>query len=194
MTIAEWAQFVCLGIGGAFGLLSLFDGTRRMATRQPSGSSGRFGVGLVIVSLVAGYAYWQHRAYTEVARAYRAEKPPELPADWGKKMGPAKREAASQGIARGAFISSGALTPYFDASGQRKVYAPAQDDLKRREAVLAAAIRVEQKARSAFNEFILWLVLGLSAFAFGLCFALESAPQRADAEEDVDAPPVPPAA
>jgi hypothetical protein len=193
MTTAEWAQFVGLGIAGAFGLLCLFDGTRRLAARQASGSAGRFAVGAVIVALLAGYAYWQHRTYTDVASSYRAEQPQELPADWGKKMNPAKREAASKGIARGAFIGSGTLTPYVDAAGQRKVYAPAQEDLKRREAVLATAVRLDQRADSSFNELVLWLVLGLSAFVFGLCFAFEPAPKQAGVEEHADAPPVPPA-
>jgi len=101
-------------------------------------------------------------------------------------MSPAKRETASQGIARQAFIGSGTLTQYFDASGQRKAFAPAQDDLKRREALLAAAARMEHKALSSFNEFVLWLVLGLGAFVFGLLFSFESAPRPAEVEEAAD--------
>jgi hypothetical protein len=182
-TIADWAQFICLGIGGAFGLFCLFDGTRRLAARQAGGGASRFGLGVALVGMLIGYAYWQHWTYADVARSYGAHEPVrELPADWGKKMGPAKREAASQGFARGAFITSGTLTAYFDASGKRKAYAPAQDDLKKREAVLATAARIQQNAERSFNEFILWLVLGLSAFVFGLCFAFEPAPKPLQAE------------
>jgi hypothetical protein len=187
MTTAEWAQFICIGIAGAFGLFCLFDGTRRMVARQAKGSSGRLAVGVAIVGMIVAYAYWQYWTFSDVARSYHPpEQARELPADWGKKMAPAKREAASQGIARGAFISSGALTAYFDASGQRKVYAPAQDDLRRREAVLATAGRIQQRAASSFNEFILWLVLGLSALVFGLCFAFEPAAKPEEPAMETD--------
>ena len=189
MTPAEWAEFVALGIAGAFGLFSLFDGTRRMAARQIG--AGRTAVlGATIVGMLVAYSYWHYWTYSEAAEWYRPTgQVRELPADWGKKMSPAKREAASQGIARQAFVGSGALTQYFDSSGQRRAYAPAQNDLKRREALLAASARMEQMALSSFNEFILWLILGLSAFVFGLLFSFESAPRPAQVEEDAEAPP-----
>jgi hypothetical protein len=193
MTVAEWAQFVALGIAGAFGLFGLFDGTRRMVARQTAGAGRIAALGVTIIGLLLGYSYWQYWTYSEAARWYRApEEVRALPEDWGKKMAPARREATSKEIARRAFIDSGTLTSYFGASGPRKAYAPAPDDLKRREAVLTAGTRMEQKALRSFNEFILWLVLGLSAFVFGLCFAFESAPRPADAEAAADAPPVPP--
>jgi hypothetical protein len=197
MDIAEWAQYVAMAIAGAFGLLCLFDGSRRMVGREASGRGGRrAAIGILIVGSLAGYFYWQHWFHLDLLRAQRgAEAPRELPADWGKKMSPAKREAVSQNTARSAFISAGTLRQYFDISGQRKLYAPAQDDLKRRESVLAAAARLEQKADESFNASILWLILGLSAFAFGLAFALEPdvKPVEAEAEAAPPArPPIPP--
>jgi hypothetical protein len=188
MTIEEWSQFIALGITGAFGLFCLFDGTRRLA-RQAGGNAGRItGIGAMIVGILVGYAYWQSLTYAELASSYRASGPVrELPADWGKKINPAKRETVSQGLARGNFITSGALTPYVDASGQRKTYAPAQEDLKRRESVLATAARIQQKARSSFNEFVLWLVLGVSAFVFGLCFSVEATPKPVEDEPEATA-------
>lgn len=186
MAIDEWAQFVGIAIGGAFGLVCLFDGTRRVAGREAGPRGARRAlVGALLVGMLAVYSYWQHWTYVDVARSYLPDEQlvRELPADWGKKMSPARREAASRGVARGAFIESGKLGRYFDASGQRMVYAPAQEDLKRREAVLSAAARIGERARSSFGEFVLWLVLGLSAAVFGLCFALEPAlkPKPADA-------------
>ena len=189
MTTIEWVQFICIAIGGAFGLVCLFEGARGMAGRDASGRAGRlFGVGVVAVGMLAAYSYWQYWTYADVARSYLpAEQARELPEDWGKKMSPAKREAASRTMARGAFISSGKLGQYFDSSGQRKVYAPAQDDLKQRESVLATAARLEHRASDSLNEFILWLVLGLSASLFGLFFAFE--PQAPDAEAEAEAAP-----
>jgi hypothetical protein len=187
MTILEWAQFVCIGIGGAFGLVCLFEGARR---RAGGGTGGRlFGVGVAAIGMLAGNSYWQYRTYIDVASSYRPmEQVRELPTDWGKKMSPAKREAASRNVARGDFISSGKLGQYFDVSGQRKAYAPAQDDLKQREGVLAAAARFDHMVSDSLNEFILWLILGLSAAAFGLCFAFEPVAKPADAEAEADPP------
>src|SRR5262245_33213189 len=122
MTGMEWGEFAGLAVAGALGLFCLFEGTRRLAAGNAEAPGGRrFLVGLAVVGLLAGYAYWQHWTYAQVAAAYRsAEAPRELPADWGKKLPPAKREAASQEAVRGAFVASGAIRQFFDASGQRK--------------------------------------------------------------------------
>jgi hypothetical protein len=189
MTAIEWAQFAGIAVGGAFGLFCLFEGTRRLAAHDPRGRAGNLvGIGVAVVGMLAGYAYWQHWTYAEVAKSYQpAEAVRELPADFGKKMSPAKREAASRSAARGTFITSGKLTQYVDASGQRKLYPPVQEDIRHREDVVATAARLEQKASEGFAEFILWLVLGLSAVVFGLCFAFEPAAKRADPEAEPSA-------
>jgi len=218
MNVVEWAQFVATAVGGAFGLFCLFDGTRR-AAGNPDGRGGRLlGIGLLIVGLLAGNAYWQHWNYLEASKAYRAgETPRELPADFGKKMSPSKREASSQNAARSAYIASGAIRQYIDVSGQRKPFSPAPDDIKRRDKVIMTDARLERRAEESFQEFILWLVLGLSALVFGVGFALEPAakpPEEADTRVEpimptppasarapmppapvaAAAPPVPPAA
>ena len=185
MTIAEWGQFIFFGIAGTFGLLCLFDGTRRLASGQPGGRGPRLAVGVAIVAILAGYAYWQHQGYVELAMLHRQQPPArELPADWGKKVSPAKREALSQGVARRAFVETGTLTQYVDASGQRRAFAPAQDDVKKREAAVIAAARAEHKAANSMLEAILWGVLGLSALVFGLLFAFEPAPKPAETEAE----------
>src|SRR5262245_40512141 len=188
MNIAEWGQFVAIAIGGAFGLFCLFDGTRRSAGGGGDGRGGRLIlIGLVIVGVLAGNAYWQHMNYADAALAYRAAPPPrELPVDWGKKMSPVKREAASQNMARGAYVGSGVLRQYFDPTGNRKPFTPAQDDIRSRDSVVMAAARLEHKADENFQAFILWLALGLSAFVFGIGFALEPAPKPVEEEERVE--------
>lgn len=189
MTIAEWAQFIFFGIGGTFGLLCLFDGTRRLAGGQERTRGARLAVGIGIVTVLAGYAYWQHQAYLSLAMSSRLQEPVrELPADWGKKISPAKREAVSKDVARRAFIEAGALTQYVDTSGQRRAYLPAPDDLKQREAKTLASARIEYKAANSLGDAVLWLVLGLSAIVFGLLFAFEPASKPADADEE---PPPP---
>jgi hypothetical protein len=180
MTTAEWAQFIFFGIGGAFGLLCLFDGTRRLVGGHAGNRGPRLVIGVGIVAILAGHAYWQHQVFASAAMAFRLQRPAnELPADWGKKISPAKREAVSQGLARRAFIESGTMTQYVDAAGQRRAYVPAQDDLKQREAGVVAVATIEHKAANAFVEAVLWLILGLSAFVFGLFFALERAAKPA---------------
>jgi hypothetical protein len=186
MTTAEWAQFIFFGIGGAFGLLCLFDGARRLAGGQDRTRSARLAVGVGIVTVLAGYAYWQHQTYHDLAMSSRVREPArELPADWGKKISPAKREAVSKDVARRAFIEAGTLTQYVDMSGQRRAYLPAQDDLKQREAKTAAAARIEHKAANSLSEAVLWLVMGLSAIVFGLLFAFEPVAKPADADEEL---------
>jgi hypothetical protein len=188
MTTADWAQFIFFGAGGAFGLLCVFDGTRRLAGRHPGARGSRLAIGVAIVAILGGYAYWQHQAYANAVLAYQQQPPArELPADWGNKIGPAKREAVSVEMARRTFIDSGTLTQYVDAAGKRKPFAPAQDDLKRREATVAGFAKIEHKAANALSEAVFWLVLGLSAFVFGLCFGFEPAPKPAAAELE---PPV----
>ena len=196
MNVVDWAQFVATAVGGAFGLFCLFDGTRRAAGGNPDGRGGRLlAIGLLIVGLLAGNAYWQHWNYLEASKAYRAgETPRELPADFGKKMSPSKREASSQNAARSAYIATGTIRQYIDVSGQRKPFSPAPDDIKRRDKVVATDARLERKAEESFQEFILWLVLGLSALVFGVGFALEPAakpPEEADARVEPIMPPAP---
>ena len=196
MNIVEWAQFVATAVGGAFGLFCLFDGTRRVAGGNPQGRGGTLLlIGLLIVGLLAGNAYWQHWNYLEASKAYRAgETPRELPADFGKKMSASKREASSQNAARSAYIATGTIRQYIDVSGQRKAFSPAPDDIKRRDKVVITDARLERRSEESFQEFILWLVLGLSALVFGVGFALEPAaklPEEPDTRVEPIMPPPP---
>lgn len=196
MNAMDWSEFAGLAAAGALGLLCLFEGTRRLVAGNAEAPGGRrFLIGLTIVGLLAGYAYWQHRTYAQVAAEYRgAEVPRELPADWGKKLSPAKREAASQEAVRGAFVGSGVIRQYFDASGQRKAFAPAQDDIKRREGVVALTARLQHRADEQFKAFVFWLVLGASALVFGFGFAIEPARPAEVPETDTRVEPTLPVA
>jgi hypothetical protein len=191
MTISEWAQFICQVVAGAFGLVCIFDGTRRMTAGQAGrGRAGRLAVGVTIVAILGGAAWWQHRTHLNAATAFRVqEKVPELPADWNKKMSAAKREAVSRDLAQRTFVGAGTLTPYFDAAGQRRVYAPTADDLRKREAGVAAVARIDSRADSSLVEAVLWLVLGLAALLFGVCFGFERAAKPEDAGAEADPAP-----
>src|SRR6185295_7387942 len=62
----DWALVVLTGIGGAFGLLCLFDGARRMVLYGPNAASGYLiGVGVAVCLTLSGYAYWKYREQIE---------------------------------------------------------------------------------------------------------------------------------
>lgn len=61
MAPIDWALVVSTGIGGAFGLFCLFDGTRRIALYGSNAASAYLiGVGVAICLALAGYAYWKY--------------------------------------------------------------------------------------------------------------------------------------
>ena len=61
MAPIDWALVVSMGIGGAFGLFCLFDGTRRIALYGSNAASAYLiGVGVAICLALAGYAYWKY--------------------------------------------------------------------------------------------------------------------------------------
>jgi hypothetical protein len=193
MNATDWAQLVFTGVAGVFGLFCLFDGARRIAAHGPN-PSGRqmIGVGVAIVLLLAGYAYWKHRTLADVARAYQPIEPSkELPDDWGRKSAPAKREAQSLALARGTYLQSGALREYFDASGKRLRFVPAQADVKQREIAIGKAAQIAHDSEDNFLQFLMWLVWGAAALVFGPLFAREpvQAAEAAAETETVDALP-----
>ncbi len=109
------------------------------------------------------------------------------PANWGR-LSPERKEAASLARARQAFTESGTLGSYIDRSGETRTFAPTQEDLMRRERVVAYYSRAEYAARSSLAEALLWLIVGLVAVLFGIVMSLEKMPARAGpAEEPGDA-------
>lgn len=183
MSATDWLQFIFTNVAGLFGLFCLFDGARRIAAHGPN-PSGRqmIGVGLAIVFMLAGYAYWKHRTLVDVGRAYQpVEMSKELPDDWGRKATPAKREAQSLALARGTYVQSGALREYFDINGKRTRFVPAQADVAQREIALGKAAQVRSESQASFLDFVMWFVWGAAALVFGPLFAREPV-QPAEAE------------
>jgi hypothetical protein len=109
------------------------------------------------------------------------------PANWGR-FSPERKEAAGLARARQAFTESGTLGSYIDRSGVTRTFAPTQEDLMRRERVVAYYSRAEYAARSSLAEALLWLIVGLVAVLFGIVMSLEKMPARTGpAEEPGDA-------
>jgi len=88
--------------------------------------------------------------------------------------------------ARRAFRESGTLGSYTDRSGEIKSFAPTQEDLVRRERVVAYYSQAEYTARGNLAEAVLWLITGLLAVLFGFAMSFEKAPPRASPSGEPD--------
>jgi hypothetical protein len=165
----DWLSFAVDTFGGGCALICLFEGTRRLAAR----GAGRNAVIMVALGafyclFYGGYFLWRYQelradADTHYGQVYRGE----LPADWRQEMPGPRREAGSLALARSAFVQSGTLRTYFDAAGARKPFAPSQEDIRRRDRVVAAQTRVGELMRESFWSGLLWLAWGALAVLFG---------------------------
>src|SRR5258708_39588127 len=89
------------------------------------------------------------------------------PANWGR-LSPERKEAASLARARQAFTESGTLGSYIDRSGETRTFAPTQEDLMRRERVVAYYSRAEYATRSSLAEALLWVITGWDSVRLGI--------------------------
>src|SRR5438093_12673471 len=179
--IESWVDFVFNVIGGATAFLCLFDGTRRLCA---------FGVhrkAVLMTVLAAGicalygaFAYWKYtdlKATLSVNQRKSAATQP--PPNWGKGLPPEKKKVTILARARQAFMESGTLASYVDRGGETRTFAPTQEDLMRRERVVAYYSRAEYSARSSLAEALLWMILALVAILFGILMSLEKVPAPA---------------
>src|SRR5438094_437147 len=180
--IENWVDFAVNVIGGATAFLCLFDGTRRLCA---------FGVhrkAVLMTVLAAGicalygaFAYWKYtdlKATLSVSQRKAAATQP--PPNWGKGLSPEKKEVLSLARARQAFMESGTLASYVDRGGETRTFAPTQEDLMRRERVVAYYSRAEYSARGSLAEALLWMILALVAILFGILMSLEKVPAPAE--------------
>jgi len=182
--IESWVDFALSVIGGATAFLCLFDGTRRLFA---------FGVhrkAVVMTVLAAGIcavygglAYWKYSDLKATLSLSQRKATAAQPANWGR-FSPERKEAASLARARQAFTESGTLGSYVDRSGETRTFAPTQEDLMRRERVVAYYSRTEYTARSSLAEALLWLIVGVVAVLFGIVMSLEKMPARAVSTEE----------
>jgi len=137
------------------------DGVHRKALLMAS-------FGAAFCAMFAGFSYWKHNSLKEVAQTLqRSVSPAELAADWGKNLAPDQREASSLTIARLAFVESGTLSNYFDKTGERKLFLPNQEDIRRRDFAVVAQARLEDAIRANYHDALLWVIWGLVAPIFG---------------------------
>src|SRR2546421_112666 len=178
--IENWVDFVFSVVGGATAFLSLFDGTRRLCAYGVHRKAVLMTVLAVgICALYGGFAYWKDSDLTATLSTYqRKAAAAPLPANWSR-LSPEKKEVVSVARAHRTFMESGTLASYVDRAGETRTLAPTQEDLLRRERVVAYYARVEYSARGSLAESLLWLIIALLAVLFGILMSLEKVPAPA---------------
>jgi len=176
----NWVDFALNVIGGAAAFLCLFDGTRRLSAYGVHGKAVLMTVlAAAICALYGGFAYWKYVDLATLSMDQRKPSATQLPANWGGGLSPERKEAVSLARARQTFMGSGTLASYVDRGGETRTYAPTQEDLLRRERVLAYYSRAEYAARSSLVEALLWLIMGVLAILFGFAMSFEKLPAPA---------------
>jgi hypothetical protein len=176
--MTDWLSFAVDAVGGACAFICLFEGTRRLAlSGMKRGAVLMTALGAAYCVLYGGYFILNHYELREYSEAlYRQAYRVELPSDWGNHLTPPRREAASQALARSAYVESGTLRTYFDAKGGRKPYAPTQADVKRRDSVVASKALLGEAMRQSLSTGVLWLTWGVIAVLFGFGVSREKSP------------------
>lgn len=144
--------------------------------------------GGIFCVLWGGFEYWKHHVLSGVVDTLRQTvSMRELPTDWSKSVSPEIREAVSLAHARMAFLKSGTLTPYVDASGGHKLYAPTQDEIKQREETLVTTAKLELSMRDGYMGALVWWLWAILAVLFGIGFSRDERSMPANSTVEPDA-------
>ncbi len=190
--IGTWTNFVVDTAVAVIALVSLFEGTRRLALYGVHRISVfMVSAGALICVAYGGFHYWKHTGLIQMARPLK-HLTADLPTDWGANLKPEIRESNSLSLAKGAFYESGALRFYFSASGERKLFVPSQDDIQQRELRVKTYTFLEEAIKGNYGQAWVWWVSGLIAALLGFAFSYEKLPLPANstAESDAKLPPI----
>jgi len=156
----DWLEFTLNVVGGAMAFLCLFEGIRRVGTKGVRRASVLICLlGFTFFAVYGAFAYWRYLDITETL-SLRYVKPT------------AAQPPGDLIRARTSFIASGLLASYVER-GEKKSFAPNQDDIRRRERVVATNTLLNETARASFREAVLWLILGVAAVLSGFLFSQE---------------------
>jgi hypothetical protein len=145
-------------------------------------------LGAVFCGVQSGVAYWKYGLLREMPQILQPDVfATELPDDWASNLDPAKRESSSMAVARMAFVDTGRFRTYFDQSGQRRTFAPTEDDVRQREFAVVTKARLEDAIRDSMNDVLIWLIWGLVAAVFGFGIGRGRRPLPAGATVESDA-------
>ena len=158
--MVDWVEFALNVVGGAMAFLCLFEGMRRIGAHGVRrGPALICLLGAAFFAVYGELAYWRYADITDTLGT-RHVKPAaaQAPGDLNR--------------ARASFIASGLLATYVER-GEKKAFAPNQDEIRRRERVVATRTLLNETARNSLNEALLWLILALAAALAGILFSRE---------------------
>lgn len=173
----EWLKYFGDVVWQLITIMCLFEGARRLAYSGASRTAIftlAFGVVLCIAN--GGAAFWKYNFATASMKflnrhSITARLP--LPDKWQPCCN-SDRGLASRAIVRSAYFESGVLQTYFDASGNRKLFTPTQDDIRDREWTVAMQTQIRDSAWARKLEAVYWLIAGLIVPLFGAGWGRES--------------------
>ena len=161
-------EAIALQILSVSAAILAFEGTRRWAT----GVRNRE----VRVWIAAGIGFCLLRAAVSLYMANGLETmaeslkiaPKPLPADWAVGvLTPEEREKKSRGYASVAFVGSGTLYRHFDRKGQEVVFVPTQEELRRRDELVATATEARVVSGWHWASAVLWTLTVVLAVLAG---------------------------
>lgn len=182
--MGAWIDHFASIATGVLALLWLFEGSRRLVLLGVRKASVLMLVGgLLISSATGGLAYLKHRMIDDAVQTLRRPviaKHLPVPDDWGAACCKNTRESESRKLVQAAFLESGQLHAYIDASGKRIPYTPSEKDVKDREARAVSGARLEHASRARLLEAVHALIAALVAVLFGAGIGYEQRKASAD--------------
>jgi len=161
--VVDWLDFVLNVIGGAMAFLCLFEGVQRLGRQgMRRGPLLIALLGFTFFAAYGAFAWWRYDDIGDTL-AQRAQRPAaaHAPADLTR--------------ARTAFITSGLFATYVER-GEKKAYVPTQEDVRRRERMVATNTLLVYTARASLFEAAFWGVLAAIAALAGFLFSREKPP------------------
>lgn len=185
--IGTWLNFVLDTAVAVVALVSLFEGTRRLALYGTHRVSiFMVAAGAVLCMAYGAFHYWKHTGLVQIAQPLK-HLTEDLPKDWGADLKPDLRESNSLALAKVAYYESGALRFYFAASGERKLFAPSPEDLKKRELRIKTNTLLEEAIKQNYGQAWIWWVSGPFAALLGFAFSYGRLPLPANSTAESDA-------
>lgn len=158
-----------------FAIVCVFEGVRRISTfgvSKVAVAAATFG--LIYCFGYAGFSYWAHNFQRDTAvKLHKGANVPDLPIDWGANFPPLQRASSSHELAKVAFSEHGQLRYYFDESGKRLLFSPAQTDIDHRERRIALLAKLDGAADESFGNYLRWLFVGVFAALLGFGWSRE---------------------
>jgi len=187
--LTYWLDFAVTTAGGAAAFVCLFEGVRRWRAFGAHRTAVVMTVlGGIFCGAQSGVAYWKHGVMKEMAPTlHRNMFAGELPDDWAQNLEPAKRESSSLAMAKMTFVDTGRFRSYFDKSGQRRSYAPTEEDIRQREFAVVTMARFDDAIRNNLHDALIWLIWALVAASFGFGIAKDRGPLPANSTVEPDA-------